>query len=204
MSKKRITEINSKILTKYHNTIEDIKIKYNTVKKIIKAELDETKYMLEIIMKKIVLGNASKEELDFVKKQGINITKLLSSGVIISLPGGIIIILTLQKLLNKYLKINIIPTTFLNKTVVDKINIEFDKETGIMKNIQILEETSVGVISPLFNIEKFIIHKFKYNDEIIKLSEEDVIEYHLDLDNDINDSLPVLRRYVTTYLKTTI
>lgn len=195
----RISYLKEKVINKTKNYYTHIKTSIHIFKKKIKLEIEETNEMVELILKKVILGTATEEEISFIKNKGVNVVKLVSSGSIIALPGGIIIMITLQKIIKRVFNTEILPDTFVNKSEAELINDKYDKYAKFISHIEIIDETSKGYISPIFDIEKIYIKSFKYNERIYIMRNDKEIE-----DNELiyfktkelNDYLLVLKRYI--------
>jgi hypothetical protein len=195
----RLIYIKNKIFVKTQNYYTHIKTSIHIYKRKALLEIKETNEMVELILKKVILGTATDKEIIFVKNKGVNVVKLISSGTIVALPGGIIIMITLQKLIKKFFKKEIFPDTFVNKSEAELINEKYNDYAHFISHIEILEEESKGYISPIFEIEKIYIKSFKYNEKIyVMKNEQDIERYELIYfkNNDLNDYLLVLKKYI--------
>jgi len=195
----RLIYLKEKIFIKTQNYYTHLKTSLYIFKQKIKLEIKDTNEVVELILKKVILGTATKKEIEFVKDKGVNVVKLISSGTIVALPGGIIIIITLQKFIKRFFKKEILPDTFVNKSEAELINEKYNDYAHFISHIEILEEDSKGFISPIFEIEKIYIKSFKYNERIYVMKNEAYIEEHELIyfkNKDLNDYLLVLKKYI--------
>jgi len=105
-------------LRKYISTKTNAVFKtMKTLKSGSKIELNETKEMFSLLIKNKKL---TKEERLFVEEQATDMLKIVVSGGVLALPGGVPAFILLQKISQKY-GIEITPSGFQDKKEITKI-----------------------------------------------------------------------------------